>query len=191
MPKPLKFALVAAVLLLLGISAQGKAASWRAESQVDPPTIKTGSLSLLAGGAKDFQFTKLSGSALIPGSFTQAPLAMSNAGTVALSYQLDGATNSLASPTAADRALANAVQLRIYTGMDQTAREAGQSLTGQQLYVGPLGTDASFASARELGAGSTNSTENLCIRVSIPSQAPQSASGGKLSLNLRFTGQRR
>ncbi|MFJ2350420.1 hypothetical protein [Glutamicibacter sp. NPDC087673] len=191
MPKPLKFAIVAVVLLLLGISAQGTAATWRAESTVDPPALKTGSLALLAGGETEHQFAKLSGSELIPGAFTQAPLLITNAGTVDLTYQLDGAVNATASPTAADRALSSALQLSIYSGMDQAACEADQPLAGERLYAGPLGSTASFAAARVLRAAPAMANEALCIRVSVPSGAPQTASGGKVALKLGFAGQQR
>lgn len=191
MPKPLKFALVAAVLLVLGISAQGTVASWRAESRVDPPTLTTGSLSLLAGGVEDYQFANLSAGDLIPGAFTQASLEISNAGTVPLSYELDGAVNSVASPTTADQALANVVQLSVYSGMNKATCDADQALTGEKLYTGPLGANASFATARELAARPGASNEILCLRVAVPEGATQTASGGKLSLQLRFSGQQR
>lgn len=191
MPKPLKFALVAAVLLLLGISAQGTAATWRAEITVDPPSLRTGSLALLAGGETEHQFANLSGSELIPGAFTQASLVISNAGTVDLSYQLDGAVNATTSPTVADRALSSALQLSIYSGMDRKACDDDQPLSGEQLYTGSLGASASFAAPRVLRAEPAMATETLCVRVSLPSGAPEAASGGKMALELGFAGQQR
>ncbi|QDY66491.1 hypothetical protein [Glutamicibacter halophytocola] len=191
MPKPLKFAICAAVLLLLGVSAQGTAANWRAESTVDPPALTSGSLALLAGGEAKYQFLELAGSELIPGSFTQAPLQISNAGTVDLSYQLNGAVNSAASPSSADQALAGALRLSVYAGMDPAACEADQPLAGEALYAGPLGSAASFASARVLGAEPVPESESLCVRVSVPSGAAQSAAGGRVELALKFAGQQR
>ncbi|WP_440103676.1 hypothetical protein [Glutamicibacter mishrai] len=191
MPKPLKLALCAAVLLLLGISAQGTAATWRAERTVDPPALTSGSLGLLAGGEARYQFTKLAGSELVPGSFTQASLAISNAGTVDLSYQLAGAVNSAASPNAADQSLANALRVAIYSGMSPAACDAYQPLTGELLYTGPLDAAARFEKARVLSAEPTPASEDLCVRVSVPAGAVQSAAGGKVALTLSFVGQQR
>lgn len=191
MPKPLKFAICAAVLLLLGVSAQGTAANWRAQSTVDPPALASGSLALLAGGEAQYQFLELAGSELIPGSFTQAPLQISNAGTVGLSYQLNGAINAAASPSSADQALASALRLSVYAGMDPAACEAGQPLAGEALYAGPLGSAASFANARVLDAEPVPESETLCVRIAVPSGAAQSAAGGTVELALKFAGQQR
>lgn len=189
MPKPLKFALFAIVLLLLGISAHGTVATWRAESTVVPPSLTTGSLELLAGGEAKYDFTELAGNQLVPGAFTQAPLTISNSGTVDLTYRLDGASDAAASPSAADRALAGAVKLSIYSGMDQQACEADQPLTGEALYSGPLDPAANFAKARVLSAKPAAASETLCVRLSVPEGATQAASGGQIKLSLRFTGQ--
>ncbi|PRA04515.1 hypothetical protein CQ010_06235 [Arthrobacter sp. MYb211] len=195
MPKPLKFALIAAVLLVLGLGAQGTVASWRAESSVDPGTLQTGSLQLLAGdgvnGMQHYQFSQLSSGNLVPGQFTQAPLVISNGGTSDLGYRLDGAVNAATSPTAADIALSEASQLRIHAGMPASACEAGQPLSGEQLYAGSLGDAAEFAAPRPLPAESAGGEETLCVRVSLPAGASQTAAGGKLELRLGFVGQQR
>lgn len=195
MPKPLKFALIAAVLLALGLSAQGTVASWRAESNMDPGTIRTGSLMLLAGddgnGTQHHQFIKLNGTNLIPGRYTQAPLVISNGGTSDLAYQLDGAVNAASSPTEADTALSGASQLRIHTGMSASACEAGQALSGEQLYSGSLGVAAEFAAPRLLSDEGAGGEETLCVRVSLPASASQMAAGGELELRLSFVGQQR
>ncbi|UYQ77159.1 hypothetical protein OF385_14210 [Glutamicibacter sp. JL.03c] len=189
MPKPLKFTVFALVLLMLGISAQSTAASWRAESIVDPPALKTGSLSLLAGGSVDYPFATLSGSGLVPGSFTQAPLVISNAGSVDLAYRLNGAVNTLPSPSASDQALFGSLQLSVYSGMDSAACEADQALAGVQLYRGAVGANASFATARVLRAEPAAASETLCVRLSLPAGATQGAAGGKAAVTLTFAGQ--
>lgn len=199
MPQQLKIAAIAAVVLVLGISALGTAASWRADGNIDAGLISTGSLSLTAGNGtsaqQDYGFTELTeanGTNLVPGAFAQAPLTLSNAGTTQLNYALVAAPGILSSPTTADTALAAAVVLSVHSGMSSADCKAGQPLSGTRLYSGPLGADAKFAAPRSLAKpGAGTSAEVLCVRLAISSGAPQTAAGGKLNLVLRFSAEQR
>lgn len=196
MPKQLKVALAAAVLLVLFMSTQGTAALWRAEGTTDAGSVKTGNLHLLAGdGAKaeeNYTFAELARSNLVPGTFTQAPLNITNGGTTDLDYNLVGASTSPASPTTADSALGAVSILSIYSGMESTDCTNNQPLTGSPLYEGPATANATFQEVRALAAeGSSASAESLCVRIAIPADAPQAASGGVINLVLNFVGQQR
>ncbi len=194
MPKQLKVLFVAAVILVLGLSAQGTVASWRVNNEIDAGAMTTGSLKLmLASGGQSsatLNFSQLEESNILPGKFAQAPLEVLNTGSVDLSYNLADAVSAPANATAADRSLAEQSLLSIYTGMNPQDCAADAALTGQLLYSGPLGTGAKFGQNRVLAAGpGASSAESLCVRVALPSNASQQASGGKLSLVLRFVGQ--
>lgn len=191
MPKPLKFALVAAVVLVLGISAQSTVATWRAVGNIDAGKLNTGTLALHAGNVEtsvqDYNFTELNGVNLMPGAFVQAPLTLSNAGTSKLRFGLTEAEATPQSANASDAALIASANLSIYAGMSPSACSGSQNLSGQKLYSGPLGSAASLASLRSLAPqGDDRNSETLCVRVGIDSSAPQKASGGRMNLVLRF-----
>lgn len=188
MPKRLKVALAAAVFLVLAMSAQGTAALWRAEGPVSPGVITTGSLSLAVGngetGSQNFAFTQLAATNLTPGGMTQAPLTVGNTGTVDLRYALAGALSVTPAPGAADIALAGAVELSVYAVSDSAACAAGTPSGGTALYKGPLGA----AAVTQLRSLATSSAETLCISVALPANAPQTAAGGALTLELTWRG---
>lgn len=194
MPKPLKFAFVAAVLLALFISAQGTAAVWRAQGNIDAGTVKTGNLHLLVGpgdqAAQSYQFEQLNGANLAPGQFLQAPLTLTNGGNTDLLYNLVGATATSQDPTAADVALANSSVLSVYAGMPASSCSNREGLTGQMLFSGRANSSSTFVAPRQLQAqGAPAEHEVLCVRLAIDSDAPQTASGGVLHLVLNFVGQ--
>lgn len=196
MPKQLKAALAAAALLVLFLNAQGTAALWRAEATIDAGSVQTGNLHLLAGNgttAKDnFAFVGLEADILVPGGFIQAPLTITNGGTTDLDYTLVGASTSPASPTTEDSALGAVSILSIHSGMESTDCANNQPLIGSPLFEGPATTNATFPKVRALAAeGSTASAESLCVRIAIPDEAPQAASGGRINLVLNFVGQQR
>ena len=193
MPKQLKVAIAAAVLLVLFMSSQGTAALWHATGSMDVGSISTGSLYLLAGnGSKaeqDYAFTELNGTDLFPGQFVQAPLVISHGGTTDLAYDLAGASTLPTSATAADKALSAHSVLTIQAGMSAPSCTAREALTDPQ-YMGPAQATATLDKARNLSAGAgSSSSETLCVRIEIPSHTPQAAAGGKLNLVLNFVGQ--
>lgn len=196
MPKPLKFAAAAAVVLVLGLSTQTTVAAWRAEGQIDAGQVRTGSLSLLAGNgssaAKDYVFAELNSQNLLPGSFVQAPLTISNAGTTPLVYGLAGITTGTASGSAKDQALVGAGTISIYAAVPPASCTGTQQISGQLLYSGPLNASAAFASPRELSAaGTPSASEALCVRLSLPAGTSQAAAGGRMAPTLSFTGQQK
>ncbi|WP_133162869.1 hypothetical protein [Arthrobacter glacialis] len=191
MRKTLLTALAAAVLVVLLASAQGTAALLRAESQLTPGTITTGKLALQAGNGNssstDFVFADLSTKPLVPGGYLQAPLTISNTGTVYLNFSLAGAISAPSSPTPADTALASAVDLTIHAVADTAACQPDALTPGPALYQGKLSPTASF-SPRHLAAQGASSEQTLCVRISLPSGTDSSAAGGKLKLVLSWRG---
>lgn len=193
MPKQLKVAIVAAVLLVLFMSSRGTAALWHTKETIDAGSVSTGSLSLLAGNgsitAQDYAFTELNGANLIPGQFVQAPLVIGNGGTTGLAYNLVGASSLPTSATLADKALSTHSILTIADGMS-IARCLARDPLIDPLYKGPANAAATLGNARKLSSGASNSSsEALCVRIEIPSVTPQTASGGNLELVLNFVGQ--
>ncbi|PYI37602.1 hypothetical protein CVS30_14470 [Arthrobacter psychrolactophilus] len=182
------------MLVVLFASAQGTAALWRAEGQLQPGTVTTGSLALTAGdgvsSAQDFPFAGLNASALLPGGYTQAPLVLSNAGSVDLGYTLAGAVSQTPSPTPADNELAARVQLIIFAVAGQSSCTPTSAILGTPLYTGPLLSTAAFSQRRTLTAqGSPAAAETLCVRLALPANAPQAAAGGRVALVLSWRGE--
>jgi len=196
MPKALKLAAAAAVVLVLGVSAQTTVAAWRAEGRIDAGSIQTGSLSLLAGNSnsakQDYVFSELKTENLLPGSFVQAPLTIVNAGTTSLAYGLAGITTGTDNGTAQDKALAAAGTVSIYADVPPASCTGTQQVSGQLLYSGSLSAGAAFSNPRDLAApGSPLASEALCIRLSLPAGTPQAAAGGKMAPTFSFTGQQK
>lgn len=189
MPKRLKAAIAAAVLLVLFMSAQGTAALWRAEAQLEPGIIKTGTLSLAAGNgtvsSQTYVFKELNTSTLAPGRFVQAPLTISNTGNVELRYTLNGAVSAAPTPGEADAALAAAVELSVHAVAKASDCGVDTPSPGAALYQGPLGAAAAFAAPRNLAAEASG-REILCVRVALLNNALQTAAGGSLALQLSF-----
>lgn len=180
--------------MVLFASAQGTAALWRAEGQLTPGTVTTGTLALAAGdgvsAAQDFPFNGLNTSSLLPGGFVQAPLVLSNAGSVELGYTLAGAVSQTPSPTLADTELAARVQLTIFAVAGQGACTSTSAILGTPLYTGPLLSTAAFSQRRTLTVqGSATAAETLCVRLALPTNAPQAAAGGRVSLVLSWRGE--
>ncbi len=196
MSKPLKFAVAAAVVLVLGLSAQATVAAWRAEGEVNAGLLKTGTLSLKVGNGltahTDYVFQELQTQTLLPGTFIQAPLTISNAGTAPLAYGLAGIATGTESSQAKDKALAAAATVSIYAGIPAANCQGTQALNGQLLYSGALNSNATFSSPRELAStGSATSSDVLCVRLGLPAGATQNAAGGSMAVTLSFTGQQK
>lgn len=189
MRKILVTAVAAAVLVVLFASAQGTVALWRAEAQLEPGTLTTGTLSLAVGDGvtteQSFEFSSLDTSVLAPGGFVQAPLTISNTGTTALTYNLAGASSVTTASGAADTALAAAVVLSMHVTAEPEACTVGSPSVGDALYQGPLSAAAAFVSGRKLAAGAT---EILCLRVALPMNVDPAAAGGSIELQLGWRG---
>ncbi|MEV8143320.1 hypothetical protein [Specibacter sp. NPDC078709] len=189
MRKILVTALAAAVFVVLFASAQGTAALWRAEAQLEPGAITTGTLSLAAGDGvtneQNFGFSSLNTSVLAPGGFVQAPLTISNTGTTALTYTLAGAHSVTTAPSAADTELAGAVVLSIHGTAEAAVCTADSPSAGVELYQGSLSAGAAFAQGRELAP---DATETLCVRVALPEKVEPIAAGGSIELQLGWRG---
>ena len=192
MRKILVTAIAAAVLVVLFASAQGTAALWRAEAQLEPGIVTTGTLSLAVGDGvtteQSYDFSSLNTSVLAPGGFVQAPLTISNIGTAALTYNLAGASSVTTASGAADTALAAAVVLSMHVTAEPEACAAGSPSVGDALYQGPLSAAAAFVSGRGLAPGAA---ETLCVRVALPANVAPEAAGGSIELQLGWRGDQR
>ncbi|SEE63381.1 hypothetical protein SAMN04489740_1985 [Arthrobacter alpinus] len=179
------------MLVVLLASAQGTAALLRAQSELTPGTITTGKLAIKAGNGSssdtDYVFSDLNNGALVPGGYRQAPLTISNAGNVAMTYSLTGASSAPSAPTQADIYLAATVDLTVYAVGGSAACQPGVLSPGTVLYQGKPSSTATFA-PRHLTAQGIGSAEVLCVRISLPQNADQRAAGGKLRLVLSWRG---
>lgn len=158
MKAPVKWALAAAAVLLVGlISLQQTGALWRSETTSAGGTVTAGKLDISAGesGVKSFTIDGLTLTDADPGAAVQKPLPVINSGNVTMRYQL----NSVA--------VAGSVPLALRAAV--VSSEAACPATGDagaQLYNGPAQT-AAFG-PQTVAAGTT---EWLCLRMTIAGNA--------------------
>ncbi|MFE0748889.1 hypothetical protein [Gordonia sp. NPDC058843] len=81
------------VLILIAASVRSTGAYWTQTVSSDPGQVTAGRLSLSTGSGADnvYTFPELTGTALVPNQFRQAPLAIVNTGTTPLRYRLASA----------------------------------------------------------------------------------------------------
>ena len=139
----------------------------------------------------DYIFSELNATDLVPGGSTTAPLTLHNRGTVALTAALSGIRAAGPPSNAADAALRDAAQLSIQEVSAPEQCQNGPELGGVLLYNGPLSATATFQQPLPLlpPAAAGPSERSLCVRLSLPANAPQAAAGGALTLVLTFTGE--
>lgn len=172
-------AAAAAVLLVVAGTAGGTGALWHDEATLNPGTVTTGNLELLAGGnAESYVFTDLSAGNLAPGDSVSAPLAITNSGTTELLYRLAGVAAGTSTP--ADDLLAAALTLTVTDSpmCDGTGEEGGETL-----YEGTL-TDGAFIGSQL----PPSSAVDLCITVGLSADAPIAASQGSAVATFTFRG---
>ena len=168
---------------LMGGSVLATSALWRQSISLDGGDVRAGSVVLLNGSAtsqvKTYAFTPLAGATLKPGSSVQAPLVIRNGGTAPLAYRLVQTTSS------GSAVLPGQLLLRLDVVPSSCVTGVGQApATGvtANLYNGVL-PGASTAPPRPLAVGAT---ETLCVRVSVASGAPKSASGAATTTTFTF-----
>lgn len=179
----IRFLLAAAggVVLVVLATTGTTGALWRDEASLDPGTVTTGSLELLAGGEPGtYVFDALSAANLAPGETSTAPLTLTNSGTTDLTYELGNVTVASAQ-TPADVELAGSLTLAVTTkaSCGATVPESGV----HTLYEGPL-AGATFEGC-EL---SPSSSIDLDITVRLSDAAPVSAAAGTVNATFIFRG---
>lgn len=163
-------ALGALSILVVG-SATG--ALWSSTQNVGAGTIPTGTVTIVNGDtttqSHDYDFAALAGSNMAPGSYAQAPLVVKNAGTAPIDYYLSGWT-------ATDPLLQDNLILTV------TVAPTPSSCTPD---ASPQpGTSIDPGTPRPLAS---DSAENLCIRLTLSTDAPQQLSGDQTANQVTFT----
>lgn len=190
---------VVCVLLLVvtGVMRQ-TGASWTTDADVDAGPITSGRLDLTVAAdsgpdGKAVQAAGLAVSDLLPGDSRAVLLTVRNAsGEAPLAFTLHG--------RASNTALGDALGVRVW--VDATSRTSGSSATG---WTGScdggtalggdtvLGSTDTALSASTVGPLAPGATRRLCVRVSVPTDAPTSAQGvsGRVVLTVGATSVRR
>ena len=156
---------------VLALGAAGTFAAW-ANSAVATGTFSTGTVDLRANDVKSFTFSDLSVSGMMPGESRAGSLRVQNTrSTMDVLYTV-GVATPVGSP-----ALANRLQLRVFSGGTPSNTTAGGmrtgSCTGTQIgQANPAAgsTAPLVTTARPLAA--TTGIETLCMVVSLPASAP-------------------
>lgn len=172
---------VAGLLLFGSVLTTG--ALFNDSVSLDGGAVHSGRLTLQTGnvGAQfsSYAFNELAGSNLKPGSSKQAPLTIKNGGNVSLQYRLKQTTATDATGLPASLSLT----------VEQVASEAscptgsaGASGRTTLLYSGAL-VGAQTVALRPVTA---TATETLCLRVSLPSSAPNGAQDNATRVTFTF-----
>ncbi len=173
----------AVVVVILGSTATTEA-RWSDSAQLTSASLRSGTLSLLNGGAatqvSSYAFTELSAANLAPGDVVQAPLVLTNDGDAALGFRLLQVTPGTASELAS--------HLRVVVTAVGSASECPAGPTTPQdvspeavLYSGETGTALSGASWG-LAVGETQA---LCVQVELSDAVP--AGVQETSTHITFT----
>jgi predicted ribosomally synthesized peptide with SipW-like signal peptide len=169
--------------MVLGLGAVGTLAAWTDESTATA-TFSAGTLDLKLGTLPQGPFTDtvalttLDMPAMYPGVSRAGMVAVSNSGTVPLSYTLAGTGTGT---------LGAALKVSVYSGGAATNDATTGTCSGGTLLgtadlplIGPL-----ISSARTLPA---SSTESLCLLVKLPSTAANTLQGTTSAATFTFTG---
>lgn len=154
-----------------GLGVATTTAYWN-DAATATATISTGSIDLRLGAAgvdnDPVETASFTIDGMVPGTTKDQPLPVSNVGTVPITYEMT---------TTASGALASELRLRVY------ASGSGGSCAGAPIADGLPITAASFAD-RSLAAGGS---ERLCLRVTMPEDAPSSVHGTSATATMTFT----
>ncbi len=186
MKNKFRLGLAGSVLLVVLVTMSTTGALWHGEVSINPGTVTTGNLELLAGGEPvAFPFDALVANNLAPGDAISAPLTITNGGSTKLAYTLEsvsiGSTDTATSSTA-DTDLASTLTLLVTDDATCDGNELASSV--ETLYQGKLAA-GSFPETRQL---SPSSSETVCITVGLPETTPSTASSGAVSATFIFRG---
>jgi predicted ribosomally synthesized peptide with SipW-like signal peptide len=167
--------------LVLGFGLAGTFAYWTDQATVSGITFTAGVLDLEINDDSDdnVSYTSLNISNMVPGNSVAGTIKVENSGNVPFTYT---ATSSASNGDGKN--LAGALQLKVTTGSvsgsSPSATCSGSTITGPVA----LSSGSLVGSARSLAA---SANENLCIQVSMPSDASSSLQGGTTNVTLTFT----
>ncbi len=102
---------LAVVVVLIAVSVRSTGAYWTETVSSNPGQVTAGRLALSTGSGADnvYTFPELTGSALVPNQFRQAPLSIVNTGTTPLRYRLTSAGPQVSTASTVAVTLAGAV----------------------------------------------------------------------------------
>ncbi|ANY21871.1 hypothetical protein DLJ61_02775 [Gordonia terrae] len=157
-------AALAVVVVLIAVSVRSTGAYWTETASSAPGQVATGRLALATGSGADnvYTFPELTGAALVPNQFRQAPLAIVNTGTTPLRYRLTSAGPQVSTASTVAVALAGAIGGTCTATSALGPTSAFPTLSG----VGSVSTVAS--AFRTLAAGAQ---DTWCIRSTLISVA--------------------
>jgi len=183
--------LIAATACLTMLGATGTAAYWSTDDSISPGTLQAGTLDVVLNDDPDddVALTTLNVPDLLPGDSRAATLTVVNASDRArLRYSVTGQGSGLLLPN---------LRVELYTG---TATNTGSTTTGYAsacsgaLLTGPVTLTTTSTSLLDVAASDARpslaptSGETLCVRVSLPVDAPQVAQGRSGAVSFLVTG---
>ncbi|MGB6181521.1 MAG: hypothetical protein WBF79_09790 [Rhodococcus sp. (in: high G+C Gram-positive bacteria)] len=162
-------AAAASVVVVIFGSTQTTGALWRDDAVTDAGVVQAGTLDIKVGASgtevDDYVIDSLGGVGLGPGSFSQAPLSVRNAGNIPMNYRLQSAS------AAASLAPSLSVVVDRVSATASCPVAAPPSGATVNLYSGPL--SSAQGPQRVLAAGES---EVLCFRVALTADPPQNSS---------------
>ncbi|SIS21947.1 hypothetical protein [Williamsia sterculiae] len=161
-------ALVVVVVALSLAAVRSTGALWSGSAATGATAVTTGQLKLVAGSgsASTYQFPALTGSGVLPGTQTQAPLTVTNAGSTPLRYRLTAAGPQVTSGPGVTVALSGVVGGTCAAG----------ALSGTAAFPTTSTSAGGAAVAGVWRSLARGASEVLCIRSELQSVAAAGAS---------------
>lgn len=168
--------------MLFGIGSAGTFAHWTDQVTVTGVTFTAGTIDLKVNNQDSVTgYTTLNISNMVPGNSVAGVLTVKNAGTAPLKY-----TATTAATNADGKDLRSGMNVKVtgdssVTGSSPSATCSGSALagTGTSLNGGLVTTGRMLSS---------NTSETLCIQVTLSSSAASSLQGGTTDVTLTFNG---
>lgn len=163
--------------IVLGFGAVSTTAYWTDEARVTGGTFQAGTIDIAVGNPPVDNdppafTTAFAMSNMVPGSSQDAPLRVTNAGTVPFTFQVDGsATNS----GGGNNQLGAALRISVFGAHDGTVCTGSALVTDVPANGSLLPTQAALA---------VDGTRELCFRATLPSNAHTALQGQQSVLTL-------
>ncbi|WP_305094041.1 SipW-dependent-type signal peptide-containing protein [Prescottella sp. R16] len=159
--------------IVLGLGSVGTMASWSTSVTATSGTFRTTAIEVQLGpsgqASKNFPFSDLTKSGLLPGSFVDAVLPVQNTGDMAFAY-------GMTAQASGDAGVAGQITVGVY---------AGSTCTGPALGSGDLSATRTVVTDR--GPVEAGATDTLCVRATAGNSLTKAMQGKSIGVTFTVT----
>lgn len=180
-----KFRAILSLGMTLGLGAAGTLAAWSDTASATSGTFTIGSVDMKVHGTDSYSFAELGMSGMTPGSSKAAMLAVTNTGSLAVTYLAKASSWGILAPY---------LRVSVHAGGSATNTSTTGSCSSATVIgspTTPTTAGANIFTGRPLAgtsAGGTVATDNLCVMVSLVNTTPISMENKISVLTMDFTG---